>query len=289
MPVNIIIPELGEKFQDYRDGIPGDSYGWGPVINALEIAAFTYHHSVTAQLLAAKRLAKFKGDPNSLGDDDLRIISPTGKTAAWKNPQTAINDGNWKKECDTIANLHLANGWGGVGYRFIICSNGVVAYVGDLARGGSAVGNFNNVMFSACFVGDFTKQLPTAAQVHSAHILAKWFLTKAPQYPNLKNWDQVKGHKEYNPTICPSPAWKTAGDNLYGRIKDDVWQGYPNPQPIIVPVPVPTDWQKKYNQEVIDHEKTKKKVSTLEGTVSGLQEKINKARVSNEQVKKDLA
>jgi len=204
MPVNIQIPELGDKFKDYRDDIPGDSYSWGPVIKANEIQYFTFHHTVTKQ--------------------------------------TAKLDGNWKAECDKIANLHISppNAWGGVGYRFIICSDGTVAYVGDLSHGGSAVANKNDIMFSAAFVGDFTKELPTAAQVHSAHLLAKFFLTQAPQYPKLDSWDDIKGHREFNPTACPGSAWKTEGDNLYTRIRDDKWQGYPDPQPTTTPAP-PSD------------------------------------------------
>lgn len=209
--VNLKIDELGNKFQDYRDPILGDSYNWGPVINANDIKYFTFHHSVTKQ--------------------------------------TAKVDGNWKAECDAIAKIHVnGNGWGGVGYRFIICSDGTVAYVGDLSHGGSAVEGENNITFSVCFVGDFTKEVPTAAQVHSAHLLAKFFLTQTPQYPNLNGWEDVLGHKEWankptpgaNATACPGSAWKVVGDNLYSRIKEDHWQGYPDPQPVQAPAPTPT-------------------------------------------------
>ena len=72
MPVSLTIPSLGDKFQDYRDPIPGDSYNWGPAINASDIRWFTFHHSVTAQ--------------------------------------TAKVDGNWRAECDKIAQLHLERG-----------------------------------------------------------------------------------------------------------------------------------------------------------------------------------
>lgn len=196
--VNISIPELGDKFQDYRQGIPGDSFGWGPLINSNRIDAFTFHHSVT--------------------------------------PQTARNNGDWKAECDAIARIHLAQGWKGVGYRFIICSDGTVAYVGDLSRGGSAVANHNDHMFSACFVGDFTKHLPTAAQVHSAHILQKFFRTQMPQYPNLHSENQVKGHKDFNATACPGSNWP---NDLRDRILQDRYQGYPDPQPVGVKPPTP--------------------------------------------------
>ena len=198
MAVTVAIPELGEKFQDYRQGIPGDSFNWGPVINAQQVDTFTFHHSVTHQ--------------------------------------TAKNDGNWKKECDAIANLHLNRGWAGIGYRFVICSDGTVAYVGDLAHGGSGVANHNHHMFSAVMVGDFTKELPTAAQVHSAHLLAKHFLTQMPQYPNLARWDQVKGHKDFMATACPGANWP---NDLRDRVINDHYDGYPDPQPITLPVPQP--------------------------------------------------
>ncbi len=210
MSVELSIQSLGSKFVDYRKDIPGESFLWGPVINANEIQYFAFHHSVTSQ--------------------------------------TAKNDGNWKAECDKIANLHLARGWAGVGYRFIICSNGVVAYVGDLSRGGSAVGGNNHIIFSACLVGDFTKELPTASQVHSAHLLAKHFILNMPQYPKIDSWDKVIGHQDVanllhlpgaEPTACPGSNWRVAGDNLRDRIINDRWQGYPDPQPV-VPQPQPT-------------------------------------------------
>lgn len=205
MPVNLAIPTLGSKFQDYRDEIYGDSYQWGPIINASKIEYFTIHHSVT--------------------------------------PQTAKNDGNWKAECDRIAREHVdGNHWGGVGYRFIICSDGTVAYVGDLSRGGSAVTGNNDIMFSACLIGDFTKELPTAYQVYSAHILCDWFINHMPQYPRINNWANIIGHQDTysllhlpwaTPTACPGSNWKTQGDNLYSRIQNNSFVGYPDPQPPI--------------------------------------------------------
>ena len=86
MSVNLVIPTLGNKFVDYRDPIPGDSYNWGPAIDAGKVKYFSFHHSVTAQ--------------------------------------TAKNDGNWKAECDKIADLHIdGRKWEGIGYRFLICSD----------------------------------------------------------------------------------------------------------------------------------------------------------------------
>lgn len=206
--INIVIPSLKDKFQDYRDGILGDSYNWGPVINTNDIKYLAFHHSVTPQI------------------------------------------GDWKSQCDRIAQEHVnGNGWGGVGYRFIICSDGTVAYVGDLSHGGSAVTGNNDKIFSVCLIGDFTKQLPTAAQVHSANLLSKFFLFNLPQYPNLNSWDQIIGHRDAaellhlpgsTTTACPGPAWRQGGDTLRDRIINDRYAGYPDPQPTVsVPTPPP--------------------------------------------------
>lgn len=204
--VELSIPTLGNRFVDYRKDILGDSYTWGPVINAGKVKYFAFHHSVT--------------------------------------PQTAKDDGDWIKECDRIASEHVnGNGWGGVGYRFIICSNGVVAYVGDLSHGGSAIANHNDTIFSACMVGDFTKELPTDAQIHSAHDLADWFLNHMPQYPLITDWDKnIIGHKDaatiFNEpaiaTACPGLSWP---NDMKWRIKTNTPY---TPVPPTPPVP-PSD------------------------------------------------
>ena len=237
MSVDITIPSLGVYFQDYRMGIAGDSFNWQFKLKATDIDYFVIHHSVT--------------------------------------PQTAKLDGNWKREADYIANLHIEKrGWGGIGYRFVICSDGTVAYVGDCGASGSSVLNNNDHILSACFVGNFTAELPTAMQVWSAHRLANWFLNEQSSWANLKGWDKMIGHKEThnhpdfkqpaNPTACPSSAWKVAGDNLYTRIKNDNWQGYPDPQPPIVippdPIPPVDDCEQRItdavNKSVEDCKKT---------------------------------
>jgi len=205
--VDIQIPSLGVKFQDYRMGIPGNSFTWGPKITSSKVDYFCFHHSVT--------------------------------------PQTAKNDGDWRKECDYIARIHTEKrGWAGVGYRFIICSDGTVAYVGDLSHGGSAVLDNNDHIFSACLVGDFTKELPTSYQVWSAHRLARFFVEEQSSWPKLDSWENVIGHQDAKElfgipgTACPGSAWKVPGDNLYTRIKQDNWHGYPEPSP---PVEIPPE------------------------------------------------
>lgn len=225
-----------------------------------------------------ERLKKFLGDLYIDYRDDILgdsynwgpVIKPGDVKYFTFHHSVTKQEGNWKAQCDVLAKIHVnGNGWGGIGYRFVITSDGKIVQVGDLSHGGSAVANYNNIMFSACFIGDFTKQLPTAAQVHSAHLLAKFFLTQTPEYSQLDSWDDIKGHKEFNSTACPGSAWKVAGDNLYDRIKNDKWQGYPNPQPAVSTPPVPP-------QPPVDPTiELKKRIKELESQLDELSKKYD--------------
>ena len=104
-------------------------------------------------------------------------------------------------------------------------------------------------------VGDFTKELPTAYQVYSAHILQDWFLHCMPQYTSLNSPDCIIGHKDAyellhlpgaTPTACPGSSWRATGDSLRDRVLQNNFSGYPNPQPpsIVPPVPPTTDYKK---------------------------------------------
>ena len=190
--VELKIESLGDKFKDYRVDIAGDSFTFGPVLQADKVKYFSFHHSVTKQ--------------------------------------TAKDDGNWQAECDQIAQDHLVRrqeGYTGVGYRFIICSDGTVAYVGDLSHGGAAIRYHTDEVISACMVGDFTKELPTDAQIISAHLLADHFVNHMPQYPLIDSWDKVIGHKDAAAifkdvslaTACPGSSWP---NDMKYRIQHEV-------------------------------------------------------------------
>ncbi len=251
MSVNLNISTLGGKFRDYRKDILGDSFNWGPAINASKIKNFTFHHSVTKQ--------------------------------------TAKKDGNWRAECNYIAGLHISpkpngRGWGGIGYRFVICSDGIVAYVGDLSHGGSAVKDRNDTMFSACFIGDFTKQLPTDEQITSAHELAKFFI-ELEQYPGIKDWDSIKGHKEFSPTACPGTIWKAPTDSMYERIKNRI--PYIPQQPLPPPASTPEpDCEKQvagYKSRVTD---LTNKLARAEAEEKNRTEQVERVKRSKEETAK---
>lgn len=132
---------------------------------------------------------------------------------------------------DDIALLHKARGWGGIGYHFVITKDGTVYYVGDVGTARANVLNMNEKVIGISLIGDFTKHLPSDAQIKSAHELCEFFLT-AGVWENLKSWDNVVGHKELQATQCPGNDWKDTSSALYNRIKDNIpYTPEPTPEP----------------------------------------------------------
>lgn len=110
-----------------------------------------------------------------------------------------------------IANYHINNnGWGGIGYHFVISKDGTVYYVGDISTARANVANLNEQVLGICLIGNFTSgKIPTDAQLDSVHKLCNFFINSYPDLINLNSWDVVMGHKELpgQSTTCPSDSW----------------------------------------------------------------------------------
>ena len=110
-----------------------------------------------------------------------------------------------------IANYHISNnGWGGIGYHFLIGKDGVVYYVGDISTARANVANLNEQVIGICLIGNFTSgRVPTNEQFDSAHKLCDFFINNYPDLSNVKSWDSVRAHKELpgQSTTCPGDNW----------------------------------------------------------------------------------
>ena len=119
---------------------------------------------------------------------------------------------------EDIANFHIqSNGWGGIGYHFLIAKDGTVYYVGDISCARANVANLNEQVIGICLMGNFTQgRIPSDAQLDSAHKLCEFFITNYPDLPNVTGWDKVKGHKELpgQSTACPGDNWLDWKDQL---------------------------------------------------------------------------
>ena len=165
-------------------------------------------------------MAKIDLDIPSLADKfiDLRDSIPGDSyNFSWVRPSSQVNylaihhtaapDTQTPNE---IANFHInSNGWGGIGYHFVISKEGVVYYVGDISTARANVANLNEQVIGICLIGNFTSIEPSAEQVDSCGKLCDFFINNYPDLPNIDSWDDVRGHKELpgQSTACPGNTW----------------------------------------------------------------------------------
>lgn len=190
------------------------------------------------------------------GDRALSNIRYAANHHSVTNPS-----GNARNDVNTLWNIHKANGWGGIGYNFVITSEVVrgkdgldyakVAYVGDIgsvrahttnARGikGLAAGYGNDYIVAACMIGQLHIANPSAAQIRSAYWLYRELIDQEPQrLPNLRGSlaDKLTAHKTWDYTEC-SGNWDWQRNQIL-NYKDPV-----APAPV-VPKWVPMDNPRK--------------------------------------------
>lgn len=137
---------------------------------------------------------------------------------------------------EQIAAFHInSNGWGGIGYHFLINPEGVVFYAGDISTARANVANLNDQVIGICLIGNFTEgRVPTDAQFDSAHNLCDFFINNFPDLSNLISWDQVKGHKELpgQSTTCPGDNWPSWRSQIISGSSSSI-------PPVVPPTPAP--------------------------------------------------
>lgn len=128
--------------------------------------------------------------------------------------------GNAKKDVDRVSREHITNrNWGGIGYHIIITSeevNGyaVTCYTGDIgtirAHATNSKGKFgipvnkgNNFLIGICMVGNFVTEMPSDAQIRSAHEVIKELIFNQSSLTQFKDWNNLKGHSDFDYTACP--------------------------------------------------------------------------------------
>jgi N-acetyl-anhydromuramyl-L-alanine amidase AmpD len=124
---------------------------------------------------------------------DMIVIHHTG------NP----NDDDLSAE--DIHQSHLANGWAGIGYHFVIRKDGTIEVGRPISSVGShAYGeNYHTIGIHVC--GNFENAEPTSIQIEA---LAQLIAKLATDYNIIPTFDSVVGHRDLMATACP-------GENLY--------------------------------------------------------------------------
>lgn len=114
-----------------------------------------------------------------------------------------------------IHRAHLANGWAGIGYHYVIRKNGVIERGRPLAVVGAHAYGENYHTVGINVTGNFEKEVPTDAQMKS---LTELVTALCRIYHIDPGPATIVGHRDVNSTDCP-------GKNLYRllpQLRDDV-------------------------------------------------------------------
>ncbi|MDQ0202393.1 peptidoglycan recognition protein family protein [Pectinatus haikarae] len=105
---------------------------------------------------------------------------------------------------------HLANGWAGIGYHYVIRKDGTIERGRPADTIGAHCYGYNKTSVGINIVGDFETAYPTEAQLNSGEYLTAYLC----QLYRLNTADNIIfGHRDLNSTLCP-------GKNLYSQLDD---------------------------------------------------------------------
>lgn len=114
-----------------------------------------------------------------------------------------------------IHKAHLANGWAGIGYHYVIRKDGTIERGRPLATVGAHAEGQNYHTVGINVTGNFEKETPTQNQIASLEKLLVFLCQTYDIHPSAAT---IVGHRNVNSTDCP-------GKNLYRllpEIRDDV-------------------------------------------------------------------
>ncbi len=109
----------------------------------------------------------------------------------------------------SIAEYHLALGWPGIGYHFVIRYNGEIAQANDLSLGSYNVAGRNAECVGIVLTGNFTHHQPTPLQLGAARNLCRVLMPVLD--PDEDGSVLVVGHRDIAlrgyETSCPGATW----------------------------------------------------------------------------------
>lgn len=112
---------------------------------------------------------------------------------------------------EAMARYHIDHhGWPGIGYHFVVTTDGTIQYVNDHTLITYGVSGQNDDTVHICMVGDFTGITPPEAQLAATRKLIDNYRHAMGQpYP-------VVGHSDIGDSSCPGDTWPS----WRGRLAD---------------------------------------------------------------------
>lgn len=121
-----------------------------------------------------------------------------------------IGNTNADVSAATVHKWHLANGWAGIGYHYVIRKDGTIERGRPRDTVGAHCYGENEHSIGVNLVGNFETAWPTDAQIDAAErLVARLCLI----YGLRPDADTIKGHRDFNATACP-------GQHFYDMLPD---------------------------------------------------------------------
>lgn len=99
-------------------------------------------------------------------------------------------------DAESIHNLHIKNGWVGIGYHFYVRKDGTIYRGRPIGVWGSHCIGYNDKSIGVCFEGNFESEKMPAKQVEAGQWIVDYLKGLYPEAT-------VKKHTELYPTACP--------------------------------------------------------------------------------------
>lgn len=159
-------------------------------------------------------------EPMAIRETNFRFNEPLllrPKTDMIVIHHVGIPDGD--TSAAAIHRAHLANGWAGIGYHYVIRKDGTIERGRPLATVGAHAEGQNYHTVGINVTGNFDKEIPTPAQIHALEGLVAWLCKIYDITPGAST---IVGHRDVNSTDCPGqqPLRHAASDSPRCRKTD---------------------------------------------------------------------
>ncbi len=141
-------------------------------------------------------------DNLSIGRINLDFTQPMDVRA--KTSAIVIHHAGMRRDEDldvpSIHDIHLGNGWAGIGYHYVIHKDGFIEQGRPLKFVGAHAWKNNGYTVGICMTGNFDLGQPTFAQALATEQLVAALCKKYKIKPTKKT---IVGHRDLNDTSCP--------------------------------------------------------------------------------------
>ena len=145
--------------------------------------------------------------------DDMDVREGTGAVV--------IHHAGLTKDVDidvpSIHDMHLGNGWAGIGYHFVVHKDGFIEAARPLQYVGAHAYQHNKFTVGICMTGNYNLAYPPFEQAYAVEQLTAALCKKYKIKPSCTT---IFGHRDLNDTSCPGDKFYPFLPQLIKNIKE---------------------------------------------------------------------